>query len=194
MSSSSASNIASSSANNSVKQEKPDGEEEDEDTQTVQIEIRGNTGGFVGSVIEFDLVVTHEDGTPVKVDASAFDVAISGPAEKSKVSIMAKGEGAFRIEFIPEEEGPNTLSIFMHQMLLTSGIRSIISKAGELAFLVHQKEISRGQLQGISVVPTAIPKDLSRKEIVAGKITAIEQCEKLLKELKAKYQEELNNL
>jgi len=165
--------------------------EEDEAPQTVQIEIRGNTGGFVGSVIDFDLVVTHENGNPVRVEASAFKVEISGPAEKSKVNIMAKGEGAFRIEFIPEEEGPNTLSIFMHNMLLTSGIRSVISKAGELAFLVHAKDISRGQLQGISVVPAAVPKDFDREQILKYKLNNVELCLTMLQELKGKLDAEL---
>jgi len=165
--------------------------EDGDDTQTVQIEIRGNTGGFVGSVIDFDLVVTHEDGSPVKVDAAAFAVDISGPAAKSAVNIMAKGEGAFRIEFIPEEEGPNTLSIYMHEMLLTSGIRSIISRAGELAFLVHTKDISRGQLQGISVVPNAVAKELSRKDIIEHKLAAISQCTEVLKQLRTKFEVEL---
>jgi len=148
----------------------------------------------VGSVIDFDLVVTHEDGTPVKVEASAFSVEISGPAEKSRVNIIAKGEGAFRIEFIPEAEGPNTLSIFMNEMLLTSGIRSAISKAGELAFLVHTKDISRGQLQGISVVPSAIPKDISKADLIKFKLTGIEKCEDLLRSLRAKLEAELQEV
>jgi len=170
------------------------GSEEAEDTQTVQIEIRGNTGGFVGSVIDFDLVVTHEDGSPVKVDASAFDVEISGPAANSKVTILAKDEGAFKIDFIPDEEGPNTLSIFMHEMLLTSGIRSIISRAVELAFLVHSKDISRGQLQGISVVPNAIPKETSPQDLIRLKLEGISQCDKILQDLRAKLEAELKEL
>jgi len=118
-------------------------------------------------------------------------VEISGPAEKSKVTIMAKGEGAFRIEFIPEEEGPNTLSIFMHKMLLTSGIRSVISKAGELAFLLHAKDISRGQLQGISVVPVAVPKDSTKEQIIKLKLANLDACMDMVKELKAKLEAEL---
>jgi len=145
-------------------------------------------------VIDFDLVVTHEDASPVKVDAAAFDVEISGPAAKSKVNIMAKGEGAFRIEFTPEQEGPNTLSIYMHGMLLTSGIRSIISRAGELAYLVHGKDLSRGQLQGISVVPNAISKDISKKELVQMKLDGIAECEKMLKDLRVKYEAEMKEL
>jgi len=166
---------------------------DDEETHTVQIEIRGNTGGFVGSTIEFDLVVTYEDGSPVKVHASDFAVEINGPAASSPVTITTKNDSSFRIEFIPSEPGANTLSIYMHNTLLTSGIKSIISKAGETAFLVHSKDISRGQLQGISVVPTA-NKGQSKSELLKQKLEDIATALELLENLRTKTLAEIENI
>jgi len=176
--------------------EKEDSDEDGNETHTVQIEIRGNTGGFVGSTIEFDLVVTHEDGSPVKVQASDFGVEIHGPATSSPVNISAKGkeDGSFRIEFIPKEAGANSLSIYMHNTLLTSGIKSIISKAGEVAFLIHSKDISRGQLQGISVVPVAIVKSQSRVENLKQKLEDIASALEMLENLRVKTLSEMESL
>jgi len=177
--------------------DKEESEEEGNETHTVQIEIRGNTGGFVGSTIEFDLVVTHEDGSPVKVQASDFAVEIHGPAASSPVNISAKGkaeDGSFRIEFIPKDSGANTLSIYMHNTLLTSGIKSIISKAGEVAFLIHSKDISRGQLQGISVVPVANSKSQSRAEALKQKLEEIATALEMLENLRAKTISEMESL
>jgi len=176
--------------------EKDDSDEDANETHTVQIEIRGNTGGFVGSTIEFDLVVTHEDGSPVKVHASDFGVEINGPAQSSPVNISAKGkeeDGAFRIEFIPKEAGANTLSIYMHHTLLTSGIKSVISKAGEIAFLIHSKDVSRGQLQGISVVPVASTK-MSRAEALKQKLEDIATALEMLESLRGKTLMEMESL
>jgi len=175
--------------------EKEDSEEEVHETRTVQIEIRGNTGGFVGSTIEFDVVVTHEDGSPVKVHASDFGVEIHGPAAGSHVTISAKGkeeDGAFRIEFNPTEPGANTLSIFMHNTLLTGGVRSIISKAGETAFLIHAKDIIRGQLQGISVVPV-VSKALSRSEALKQKLDNIATALEILEALRTRTLTQMEN-
>eukprot|EP01125_Pyxidicula_operculata_P011222 TRINITY_DN366_c0_g1_i6.p1 TRINITY_DN366_c0_g1~~TRINITY_DN366_c0_g1_i6.p1 ORF type:complete len:407 (-),score=99.65 TRINITY_DN366_c0_g1_i6:3-1223(-) len=171
-----------------------EGDEEDEDgAQTVQIEIRGNTGGFVGSVIEFDLVVSHEDGSPVEVEPDAFEVEISGPAKDSKVSVVPKVPGSFRIEFVPNEAGPNMLSVFLHGTLLTSGIKSIISKAGEVAFLLHAKDISKGQLQGTSVVPLGLPpKDPT--ELLKKKLKDLEEAKSLIEDLINKSTKELREL
>jgi hypothetical protein len=167
---------------------------DEEETHTVQIEIRGNTGGFVGSTIEFDLVVTYEDGSPVKVHASDFAVEINGPAASSPVTITTKNDSSFRIEFIPSEPGANTLSIYMHNTLLTSGIKSIISKAGETAFLVHSKDISRGQLQGISVVPTSANKGLTKSELLKQKLEDIATALELLEHLRTKTLAEIENI
>jgi len=177
--------------------EKEESFDEGNETHTVQIEIRGNTGGFVGSSIEFDLVVTHEDGSPVKVQASDFAVEIHGPAASSPVNISAKGkaeDGSFRIEFIPKDAGANTLAIYMHNTLLTSGIKSIISKAGEVAFLIHSKDISRGQLQGISVVPVATSKSQTRTEVLKQKLEEIATALEMLENLRAKTLSEIESL
>jgi len=173
-----------------------DDTETEEETHTVQIEIRGNTGGFVGSTIEFDLVVTYEDGSPVKVQSTDFAVEITGPASSSPVTITTKNDSSFRIEFIPTEPGSNTLSIFMHNTLLTSGIKSIISKAGETAYLVHSKDISRGQLQGISVVPinTAEMKSLSKSELLKQKLQDISSALGLLENIRARTLDQLEQL
>jgi len=171
-------------------------ESEGEETHTVQIEIRGNTGGFVGSTIEFDLVVTYEDGSPVKVQSSDFAVEINGPASTSRVTISTKNDSSFRIEFIPLEPGANTLSIYMHNTLLTSGIKSIISKAGETAFLVHSKDFSRGQLQGISVVPLSNheTKSLSKSDLLKLKLVDIATALQILENIRQKTIAELEKL
>jgi hypothetical protein len=176
--------------------EDSDKESEGEETHTVQIEIRGNTGGFIGSTIEFDLVVTYEDGSPVKVQASDFAVEINGPAAASPVSITTKNDSSFRIEFIPIEPGANTLSIYMNNTLLTSGIKSIISRAGETAFLVHSRDISRGQLQGISVVPlsTNETKSLSKSDSLKQKLKDIAAALEILENIRLKTIAELEEL
>jgi len=176
--------------------EDTDKESEGEETHTVQIEIRGNTGGFIGSTIEFDLVVTYEDGSPVKVQASDFAVEINGPAAASPVSITTKNDSSFRIEFIPIEPGANTLSIYMNNTLLTSGIKSIISRAGETAFLVHSRDISRGQLQGISVVPlsTNETKSLSKSDSLKQKLKDIAAALEILENIRLKTIAELEEL
>jgi len=181
--------------------EKDESAKEDSDeneTHTVQIEIRGNTGGFVGAPIEFDLVVTHEDGSPVKVQASDFAVEIHGPAASSPVIISTKGkgeeDGAFRIEFKPTAAGANTLSIFMHNTLLTSGIKSVISKAGEIAFLVHTKGLLRGQLQGISVIPLTSAKSLSRTELLKQKLQDIATVLEMLETIRTNTIAEMETL
>jgi len=177
-------------------QKEKEDSEGDNETHTVQIEIRGNTGGFVGSTIEFDLVVTHEDGSPVKVYASDFAVEIHGPAANSPVNITSKGkdDGAFRIEFVPKEPGANTLAIYMHNTLLTSGIKSIISKAGETAFLIHSKDISKGHLQGISVVPASVNKNLSKAEVLKLKLNDITSAVEMLEALRVKTLAEIENV
>jgi hypothetical protein len=173
-----------------------DSDSEEEETHTVQIEIRGNTGGFVGSTIEFDLVVTYEDGSPVKVKSTDFAVEITGPAAGSPIIISAKNDSSFRIEFIPTEPGANTLSIYMHHTLLTSGIKSIISKAGETAYLVHSKDISRGQLQGISVVPITNQdmKSLSKSDLLKQKLQDISTALELLEKIRLRTIAELEHL
>jgi len=150
----------------------------------------------VGSTIEFDLVVTYEDGSPVKVQSSDFAVAIHGPAASSPVTITTKTDSSFRIEFIPIEPGANTLSIYMHNTLLTSGIKSIISKAGETAFLVHSKDISRGQLQGISVVPLSNSemKSLKKSDLLKLKLQDIATALEILENIRKKTMAELEEL
>eukprot|EP01124_Arcella_intermedia_P032347 TRINITY_DN7524_c0_g1_i1.p1 TRINITY_DN7524_c0_g1~~TRINITY_DN7524_c0_g1_i1.p1 ORF type:complete len:419 (-),score=84.30 TRINITY_DN7524_c0_g1_i1:10-1266(-) len=173
---------------------KDESDSDDNETHTVQIEIRGNTGGFVGCNIEFDLVVTHEDGTPISVRAADFSVEINGPAAGCPVSITSKGkeDGAFRIEFVPTEAGSNFLSIYMHNTLLTSGIKSIISPAGETAFLLHASDLSRGQLQGISVVPIPQNKTLSTLDLLNLKLEDINSAFELLEALKKRTLEEID--
>lgn len=150
----------------------------------------------MGSTIEFDLVVTYEDGSPVKVQSSDFAVEINGPACTSPVTITTKNDSSFRIEFIPLEPGANTLSIYMHNTLLTSGIKSIISKAGETAFLVHSKDISRGQLQGISVVPLSNheTKSLSKSDLLKLKLVDIATALQILENIRQKTIAELEKL
>jgi len=84
----------------------------------------------------------------------------------------------------------------MHNTLLTSGIKSIISRAGETAFLVHSRDISRGQLQGISVVPlsTNETKSLSKSDSLKQKLKDIAAALEILENIRLKTIADLEEL
>jgi len=59
----------------------------------IEVEIHGNVGGVVGSMVKFELILRYSNGEAVQVAHSKLNVHIDGSSANVNIQLIAKGGG-----------------------------------------------------------------------------------------------------
>jgi len=148
----------------------------------LELELNGNVGGFVGSLVKFEITVRESSGNPAEIHPYNIIVHIDGPLSNIKAHIIPKGVGLYQIEFVPLVAGVNLISIYNQTTLIRGGIKSVIKEGGEKAFVLHSNDIVHGYLQGHTVVPLDT-SNVPYKSLLQRRIEHIDDVKNMLREL-----------
>jgi len=64
----------------------------------LELEINGDVGGLVGSLVKFELKLRYSNGSMAEVPPSKLQVLLDGPSAGTKPQIIVKGSGLFQVE------------------------------------------------------------------------------------------------